>query len=241
MSIQESFRELIFPHMHPEAAIRYLPIVELLKKENLQNSTILEIGSGSYGITPYLKKRVTGLDNDFSEPETKLLKQIKGTGKKLPFKNNEFEAVILSDVLEHIDRKDREETLREAVRVCSSAVIISGPFGNEAASQDRKLAEYSLKRLGVMHHFFKEHLEYGLPEIEEVESVLKKMKKVRRVRVAGSYFNLKAREWLMRKFLAKTKLGYYFYLKGLMPAVPILRRMNNPPTYRTVILAEVLG
>lgn len=54
--------------MHPEAALRYLPIVDLLKKERLENSKILEIGSGSYGITPYLKKEVVGIDMSFDEP-----------------------------------------------------------------------------------------------------------------------------------------------------------------------------
>jgi len=205
----------------------------------LENSKILEIGSGSYGITPYLKKPITGVDFDFSEPETPLLRQVKGTGDKLPFKNNEFEICILSDVLEHIPENKREKTLEEAVRVASKMVIISGPFGKEAAQQDKYLAHYSFKKLGSMHYFFIEHLKYGLPETKEVERILKKNKKVKDTKIVGRYFNLRVRKWLMKRFISRTKLGYYFYLKGLMLIVPMLRGMNSDPCYRRLIEVEL--
>ena len=42
--------------------MRYLPVIDLIKKYKLKNNNILEIGSGDLGITPYLKKKVVGLD-----------------------------------------------------------------------------------------------------------------------------------------------------------------------------------
>jgi ubiquinone/menaquinone biosynthesis C-methylase UbiE len=238
--VRAGLRNYIFPHQHPEVALRYLPIVDLLKKEKLDEARILEIGSGSYGITPYLKKPITGIDFDFSEPETALLRQVKGVGERLPFKDNEFDVCILSDVLEHIDAKKRAGTLNEAVRVAKRAVIISGPFGKEAAAQDRDLAEYSLKKIGPKtHHFFEEHLKYGLPEVEDIEKIVEQNKKVKSVKIIGHFLNLTARNFLMKRFISKNKFGFYFYLKGMMFLVPIFRKMNKEPAYRTLILVEI--
>lgn len=234
-----SLKKLIFFRQHPEAAIRYYPIVKLLKKLKLTNSQILEVGSGSYGIAPYLKKNITGVDVDFSEHSYPRLKQVIGSATNLPFKNNQFAVVLLSDVLEHLPKKLREKAINEAIRVARKAVIISGPFGKESELQDKELAEYSVKKLGYMHQFFKDHLEYGLPEVENVKKIILKNKKVKSVGVSEEYFNLAVRRQLMKSFMSKTKIGYYFYLKGLMPLVPILRMLNKKPGYRKILYLRV--
>lgn len=232
-------RRLFYYRQHPEAALRYGPIIRLLKKKHLEKGKLLEVGSGSYGIAPYLKKKMTGVDIEFSEPEFPLLRQVKGSALKLPFPKKHFEVVILSDVLEHLPKKERPQALAEAVRVSKEAVIISGPFGAEAAKQDKELAELSLKKTGQIHPFFEDHLKYGLPEISEIRENLKSVKRVRETRVIGEYLNLGVRKWLMNFFLTKSKLGYYFYLKGLMPFVPLLRCFNKLPCYRTLIMVKV--
>lgn len=239
MNILSKIKQNFYFRQHPETALRYLPIVDLLKREKLLNSKILEVGSGSYGITPYLKREVTGVDTDFPEPEYPLLKQVKSSGEKLPFKDNQFEVLILSDVLEHIPANKRKSVLEEAVRVASKFIIISGPFGKDSFSQDKKLADYSKKKIGQMHPFFKEHLENGLPEVEDIKKLLDKNKKVIYTKVVGQYLSFSVREKLMKIFITNRKLQYYFYLKGLMPLVPLLRRMNALPCYRTIILIEV--
>lgn len=239
MNILKTIKRRFYYRQHPETALRYLPIVDLLKKLNLENADILEIGSGSYGITPYLKNCVTGVDTDFPEPEYPLLKQVKSSGERLPFKNNHFEVVILSDVLEHIPKSKRKDVLDESLRVARRYVIVSGPFGKSSALQDKKLAQYSMKKTGEMHPFFKEHLENGLPDVEDIERYTKSNKKVKCIKRIGSYFSLPVREKIMKIFISNNKLQYYFYLKGLMPFVPILRRLNAGLCYRTLFLIEV--
>lgn len=236
MNILSKIKETFFFRQHPETALRYLPIVELLKKLNSVNSNILEVGSGSYGITPYLKRGVTGVDTDFSEPEYPLLKQVESSGEKLPFKDNQFEVVILSDVLEHIPKTRRKNVLNESIRVASKYVIVSGPFGKDSFAQDKKLASYSRNKTGKTHPFFEEHLKNGLPEIKDIQNLLEKNKKVTSIDVVGQYLNLSIREKIMKIFISNNRLQYYFYLKGLMPLVPLLRRLNTPPCYRTIIL-----
>lgn len=239
MNTLSKIKQKFFFRQHPETALRYLPIVDLLKKEKLLDAKILEIGSGSYGITPYLRREVTGVDTDFPEPEYPLLKQVKSTGEKLPFKDNQYEVLILSDVLEHIPANKRKSMIEESVRVASKFVIISGPFGKDSFAQDKKLANYSKKKTGQMHPFFKEHLENGLPEVEDVKTSLDKNKKVIYIKVVGQYLSLLAREKIMKIFITNNKLQFYFYLKGLMPFIPIFRKLNSPPCYRTIILVEV--
>lgn len=239
MNIPKRIKKLIYYRQHPETALRYLPIVELIKKLKLTNSKILEVGSGSYGISPYLKKHIVGVDTSFDEPEYPLLRQVKASGAKIPFKSKKFDLVILSDVLEHIPVKFRTDTLNESIRVAKHFLIISGPFGEEAAEQDKRLAKHSFNRTGKMHPFFEEHLKLGLPEVEDVIKILKQNKRVLNIEIYDGFLNLGVREKLMKIYITNNKLVYYFYLKGLMPLVPILRLFNKKPTYRTLLCIKL--
>src|SRR5437868_4730302 len=79
---------------HPKIALRYLPIVAEIQKTGFKNPSVLEIGSGSLGIAPYLKQEITGVDIDFSGPQFPLVKQVKASAVKLPFKDNSFDFVV---------------------------------------------------------------------------------------------------------------------------------------------------
>ncbi len=238
-SLRSFIKKLFFYRQHPDAALRYLPIVKILKKNRWDNLNILEVGSGSYGIAPYLKKKITGVDLFFDEPNFPLLERIKGSAVKLPFNDKQFDIVLLSDVLEHLPRDQRKKALGEAVRVGMKAVIIGGPFGSRAAEQDRELAQFSKKKLGRMHKFFIDHLKFGLPEISDIKSYLKNNPGVKGVQVEGQYLNLDVRSWIMKFFISDNKIVYYFYLKGLMYLVPLFRYLNKKPCYRSIILIKL--
>lgn len=239
MNIRGLIRRIFFYRQHPDTALRYLPMVDLLKKNQWEDLKILEVGSGSYGITPYLKKKITGIDLFFDEPNFPLLKRVKGSATKLLFDDNQFDIVLLSDVLEHLPRDQRKKVLEEVVRVGTKAVIIGGPFGKDAAEQDRVLAQYSKKKLGVMHKFFIDHLKFGLPEVGDINNYLKNNLKVKVIQVEGYYLNLRVRKWIMKFFISRNKLAYYFYLKGLMILIPILKHLNKKPCYRSLILIRL--
>lgn len=226
--IKDFLSKKIYYHQHPETAIRYDPIVKLIQKNGWVNHKILEVGSGSIGIAAYINSEIIGVDNDFSEPEHPNLIQVKGSGNKLPFKNKTFTVSILSDVLEHVPKKNRKKLILETIRVTKEAVIISGPFGKESFKQDLALSKLS------NHHFFKEHIIFGLPDVAEIENL--KSSRIYSISKIGSFFNLRVRYLLMKLFVSNNKFLYYLYLKGLMPFVPILLRLNKPPQYRTVYL-----
>lgn len=239
MNILNEIKKSFFYRQHPDTALRYLPMVEILKKNKWENLNILEVGSGSYGIAPYLKKMITGVDLLFDEPNLPLLRQVRGSAVKLPFDDNQFDVVLLSDVLEHLPRVQRKKVMAEAVRVGTKAVIVGGPFGEEAARQDRELAQYSKEKLGRMHKFFIDHLKFGLPEIGDIKRYLKNNSKVKKIQVQGYYLNLNVRNWIMEFFISENKLSYYFYLKGLMFLIPVIRHLNQKPCYRALILVTL--
>ncbi len=231
--------KLLFYRQHPETALRYLPVVELITKKRWKNLNLLEVGSGVDGIAPYLKRPITGLDVDFSGDKNPYLKQVKGSAINIPFEDKFFDLILLSDVLEHIEDSQRKVSLKEAIRVSKKAVIIIGPFGKEAFKQDQELVAYLLQKKIKPHYFLEEHIKYGLPDLEKTIKIIEKDPKVKSVKIIGSYFNLTVRKMLMKIALSGNKLLFYFYLKPLMLMVPLLRILNFKPCYRVLILVTL--
>ena len=131
--------------LNPEKAL-------LLKKHAV--GKCLDIGFGSGVYTKYLKAlghRVVGIDNEpeFVRQAKKIypdIEFINGSIYKLPFKENEFDTVILFDVLEHVDEK---VALKEIARVGKRA-IITVPHQNQ-----KILLQYGLAHA---HNMDKTHL-----------------------------------------------------------------------------------
>src|SRR3989338_3271943 len=160
----------IFYRWHPEVALRYLPVVDQLNKNGIK--TILEVGSGGIGIAPYLNRKVTGVDTNFTEPFHPLLKRIKGDVLKLPFNNNCFDAVISADMLEHLPAKFRGRAIEEIVRVAKKLVVIAVPCGHYAQMEDKYLDNHYKQLYKKRYHFFKEQVTYGLPGKDEIVNTL---------------------------------------------------------------------
>src|SRR3989304_2074044 len=153
---------------HPEAALRYYPVVKAIKKLNLEDSKILEVGPGSLGIIPYLRREIDGVDIDFSGPKTKLLNKIKGKANNLPFAKNAYDVAISVDVLEHLKKEDRQDAIYEILRVTKRLVVIVVPVGELAQEQDKKLDECFFEKFGRRNRYLEEHVSNGLPKTEEV-------------------------------------------------------------------------
>ena len=57
---------------HPTLALRYLPMLKYINNSD----TVLEVGSGTLGIGPYLKRNFTGVDIEFSGPKWPKMKRV---------------------------------------------------------------------------------------------------------------------------------------------------------------------
>lgn len=235
------FFDKYFENQHPESALRYLPIVSTLKEHNLENSKILEVGSGSLGIIPYLKKPIDGIDIDFSGPQTPLLNKIKGSSLELPFRKNSYEVAICVDTLEHIEKGQREKAIAEILRVANKMVVIVVPVGNLSEIQDKKLERYYQKVFHQKNNFLSEHVKNGLPTTDEVlvilDRVLAKLGKKAKIS-SFPILNLKIREFLMKTWISDSRFIYYLYLKGYLLLLPLLRLANFGNCYRRMFVVE---
>lgn len=237
----KKFFSKFFWGQHPDAALRYIPVVAQIKKAHLENSKILEIGPGSLGVTPYLERQIDGIDVDFSGPQTDLLNKIKGTATQLPFRKNSYDAVISVDVLEHLNSEEREKAIREMLRVAKKLAIVVVPIGDLAQSQDKELADRWNRLFEEKNQFLSEHIKNGLPKTDEILVTIDKSKRQLGKRAKVKSFpnlNLGVRKILMKTWITKSKIIYYIYLKGYLLLLPVLKYANFGNCYRRVFVIE---
>jgi len=103
---------------------------------------------------------------------------VQGSAGDPPFKNQEFDIVVASDVLEHIPSAQRPGVVAQMARVAARVVIVSGPFDTPGVMWvDRKIAEWTERLTGEPHAWLREHVEHGAPSLTNT---------VRRLRAAGA-------------------------------------------------------
>lgn len=226
---------------HPEVALRYLPLVEEIKKLP-PNSAVLEVGSGGLGIAPYLKKKVDGLDIDFSPPYHHLLNRIKGSAVNLPFNNNSYDVVLSVDLLEHIKPQFRRKAIAEMLRVSKNKVLLAVPAGSESQKQDEKFDKFYQEKYGQRYRFLQEQVSYGLPDMEEIKLYLKESAPLLNKKIIINIIaneNLKLREFLMKGWLSSNLLMNIFFRKILLLAIPLMSHLNHQPVYRIIFIVSI--
>ena len=238
----KNFYDKFFWRQHPETALRYLPVVNILNKLKFQDAKILEIGSGSLGITPYLKREIDGLDVDFTGPQTQLVNKIKGTADKIPFRKNSYDVVVSVDVLEHLQKETREKAITELLRVAKKLVIIVTPIGELSEKQDHELFAYWKKIFKEPNKFLEEHIKNGLPRVDEIlvqiDKSSQRLKKSAKI-TSSPLLNLLVRNILMRTWISKNKLMYYLYMKGYLLFLPALIFANFGNCYRRIFVIKL--
>ena len=152
--------------------LRYNPIVRMLKKiakQSKKELKILEIGSGSIGITRFYRGKVVGLDIESEKYNHPRLKFFKGSATNLPFKEKSFDVVISVDTLEHLTRKEQVRMVQEAYRVAGKYILFTYPVGFN------KYQEKILKTWKKSHltKSLEEHLHGGTAKGDEVQRALK--------------------------------------------------------------------
>lgn len=239
--ILKKFFERFFWRQHPEAALRYLPVVAAIRRAGLTDAKILEIGSGSLGIIPYLKRPIDGIDIDFSGPATPLLTKIKGSAENLQFRANSYDVAICVDVLEHLPPQNRQKAIYEMLRVAKKLAIIVVPVSDLSQAQDRELDLLWRQIFGRENQFLAEHVKNGLPTQDQILVYLDKCRRLlkKNVKVSSApLLNLQVRQLLMRTWISKNKFLYYLYLKGYLLLLPLLALANFGNCYRRIFVIE---
>jgi len=242
---------------HPQIAMRYLPVVEVignLKRSDLgvrqgRTLSVLEVGSGGLGIGPYLKMPVTGVDKEFESPFHPLLKRVKGDAVDLKFSDNSFDVVISMDMLEHLPKQKRQAAVNEMIRVAKNLVVIGVPCGKEAEEHDRKMktrlprpVKDGARNDDISFRFLDEQVEYGLPEeidiLHYIKAAAKELRKEIKVEIKGN-MNLKLREFLMRGWMSKNILVNILFRKMFLLLIPVFRLLDKEPYYRKIFFIEI--
>lgn len=228
---------------HPTIALRYLPIVDAIKEKGLLDTHIIEVGSGGLGITPYIDRKVVGVDVDFSPPIHPKLVPVKGSVLELPFSENSYDVVVSTDMLEHVSGKDRLKAISELLRVTGKFLCIGVPCGALANQQDEKLANLYKRTHKHEFNFFAEHAQFGLPTKEEIQAAIYKAAGASHKKIhlsSRGTLNLELRYFLMRGWISTNPIINLFFRKLLLPAIPILRMINREPTYRELFFVSIL-
>ncbi|MGZ4684078.1 MAG: class I SAM-dependent methyltransferase [Acidimicrobiales bacterium] len=94
-------------------------------------------------------------------------------GTRLPFPDGAFDAVVSSDVLEHVPPSSRPAFLAELSRVSSDLVIVAAPFDTPGvAGVEELVRRYALHSTGTKQAQLDEHQDNGLPDLEAAVEAL---------------------------------------------------------------------
>ncbi len=160
-------------------------------------------------------------------------------GSDLPFKDASFDLVCSLDALEHVLPGNREKFISEMIRVSNDFIVLICPFYDE----DIKLAEeitfeFYNKTFNTPLQVLGEHLQNGLPHLEEIKDFFKG-KGLKPIQIPSGYlFN-----WLPMQ-IAK------IYVQSLPDAQDLHQMIDKfynknyyevdhkYPSYRTVLVAS---
>ena len=154
--------------------LRYHPIVKYIKglKRNNHNLSILEVGSGSSGITKFIKTEVTGMDIGFSSLQSPYLKKVEHSAiEAFPFKDNEFDVVISVDCYNYLPKARRRICLEEMYRVSGKYMCIV--IVTENKWYKRVLDKWDKKK--KMYMAMESMEKAGSPTLSEIGGFLKGM------------------------------------------------------------------
>lgn len=216
-------------------AARYFPILRVLKQELGEAHSLLEIGSGSVGIGTFYRTPFVGCDVIFPwKPHGPML-PVQATATELPFKDHSFDAVVMSDVLEHIPPERRTAVVREALRVMRKVAIFGFPCGPHAFEYDQKLAEAYGRKRKDRPGWLEEHMLHPFP----TESLFEGLRDDWVVKAFGNE-SLDFHYWIMRKEMNRLWDYVFRIFLALLPGLVeyILRRADREPYYRKIVVVQ---
>jgi O-antigen biosynthesis protein len=161
--------------LHYDLYGRYAVLREIIEKNraNVEKFRVLDVG----GQGNLMQKFLPSDDVFYLDPFVNSRDEnfIKGDGCAIPLKDESFDWVVSTDVLEHIPKEKREDFLNENFRVAKLGVLLAAPFDSKEVRQAEINANENYKILsgGEDYSWLKEHIENGLPSEKQVEDFAK--------------------------------------------------------------------
>ncbi len=228
-----------YPEWVPEVALRYLPIVESMRKTPVQGMT-LEVGINQSGLTRYLERPVVGVDRISGAVPSALVTPVVAEGQALPFRTAAFDSTVCMDTLEHVEPSQRHLFLSELMRVTARRLYIGCPMGSGAEQEDRELQAYYRAQKGESFSYLDEHVAHGLPRLEPVLDELRAL-----AREAGTTLRLRAEpnlnlgvhRVLLRLWINTDSVSYLLHRLAIL-LIHVRRWLNYGTCYRQIIVAD---
>jgi len=212
-------------------AARYYPILRVVKEHNLLTSgSILEIGSGPAGLGTFRKVPFVGCDIEFSWTPKWPMTPVVASAADLPFEDGSFDAVVASDVLEHIPTELRSQVIAEALRVARRLVIFGFPCGATAHETDEALRDLYLKKQHRVPVWLDEHMMAPFPE----PSLFSHHPGWTLVQSGNESIAFHA--WMTRQEMNRPFVQVTSALRKFAPRIlePLLKLADKPPYYRQI-------
>ena len=223
-----------FPFLLLDWAVRYFPMLRVLKTRIPPEGLLLDLGSGSVGLAGFHHDKFVGCDVEFPNEPRRPMLPVRCSGVKLPFRDGAFPGVLASDVLEHVPPERRPAVVTEALRVAGKVAIFSFPTGSLAYQADRKLCDFLGKRGIPLFDWLKEHMLHPYPDGSLFEGLSPNWSIE-----SFQNENLRFHEWVNRHELSKIVKGLFWVALTLAPKLvaSLLRLADRPPYYRLIVVA----
>ena len=216
-------------------AARYFPILRELKQRLAETDSLLEIGSGSVGIGKFYHAPFVSCDINFPARPNGPMLPVVATAIALPFAERSFDAVVVSDVLEHVPPAQRMDVVREALRVARKVAVFGFPAGSLAMKCDQRLAQAYDDCGRKKPVWLQEHLQYPYP----TETLFEDVKQEWALKVRGNE-NLDLHYWVMRREMHPIWFRVFGAFLTLLPHTTehILRLGDREPYYRKIVVVQ---
>ncbi len=228
-----------YPDWVAEVALRYLPVADLLERDP-PGGRLLEVGGNNFGLTRYLAHPVVGADLSFGDRRSPLITPVRARGQALPFKNRSFEVTVCMDAMEHVPAAQRDPFIKELLRVTGRRLFIGCPMGRAAERQDRMLHEYRRALGAATVESLDEHLEHGLPQLDEVLAAIRAgasgEQRAAEIRTYPNV-NLLVHRLLMSLWMRTDRISYLLHRLAVL-LVHVRGRLNFGSCYRQIVMVS---
>ena len=214
-------------------ASRFFPILRALRSVLTNRDTVLEVGSGCLGIGEYWNGPFVGCDVVFAARPVKNMRAVCCAGEHLPFRDHSFDAVVVSDVMEHVPPLQRKLVAVEALRVARKLVVVGYPCGPAAFELDRKLFREYQTRDMPPPAWLEEHMLHPFPD----ESLLAELPAGWRRETLPNE-SLRFHDWMMKAEMFRLGNKFFRFALRTVPNLVerLLWRADGEPSYRKIFI-----
>jgi hypothetical protein len=214
-------------------AARFFPILRELKRHLPNGGTLLEVGSGSIGVGEFWKGSFVGCDVNFSGRPVSHMRAVQCSGHQLPFKSSAFDALVVSDVMEHVPPALRHCVVNETLRVARKVVVFGYPCGPEAFALDEELYRRYKTRNSPPPAWLEEHMMHPFPD----EGLFSELPQGWMREVIPNE-TLEFHDWMMRTEMFRPWDYSFRLLLRIAPGLVenFLERANSEPSYRKIFV-----